>query len=604
MQEHAASALNKPLPGAALGDELLPKQFGKYTLLYKLSAGGMAEIFLALQRSLVGFEKLVVVKRILPAMNQDRSFVDMLLHEARIAATLSHPNIVQTFDAGEIEGTYYIAMEHIHGEDVHAVMRAGKKRGTGQLPLEHMLSIMLGVCAGLAYMHDKRDLGGVPLGIVHRDISTRNIVVSFNGDVKIVDFGIAKSQIEDTEDQKEQQLKGKIQYMSPEQVTGAAIDWRTDIFAAGVVLFELTTGKRLFKGASDVETLLMIRDGEYTRPSQINLDYPPALERIVLRALQKRREDRYQSAREMQADLEQFIRDERIPVSPVSLSSWMQFLFEEKLARHKEALQGVKQLVNVITTQQKRWTMEMNSGITSTAMSAAPANTSTSASSSTASLPAPARGNLSTSLIPVASAIALVGGFMYMQHEMSLRQAEILKMYREEQGIRQQPVPQVELKGSLEIASKPAGCAIWLNGDLRPEVTPAKLDNLPLGRELHVKLTKDGLEAYRTKVKLSEDAPFKEIDAEMRKTTATVVLRVDPPSAVWLDGKVWKGDRSRIEGLSPGEEHNILIAANGYSPKTIHVTAQAGETKTFSIQLQKADPAPAKSGAAPQPSPR
>src|SRR3954470_6439560 len=138
--------------------ETLPRQFGKYTLLRKLSAGGMAELFLALHRSVAGFEKLIVIKRILPSMNQDRGFIDMLLHEARVAATLSHPNIVQIFDVGQVDGTYFIAMEHVHGEDLRSIVRQMKKKGVNDFPLEHAISIVLGICGGLAYAHEKRDL--------------------------------------------------------------------------------------------------------------------------------------------------------------------------------------------------------------------------------------------------------------------------------------------------------------------------------------------------------------------------------------------------------------------------------------------------------------
>src|SRR6185295_10652771 len=160
MERDAASAAmddNKP---DAAPSEVLPKQFGKYTLLRRLSAGGMAELFLALHRSVAGFEKLIVIKRILPSMNQDRGFIDMLLHEARFAATLSHPNIVQIFDVGQVDGTYFIAMEHIHGEDIRSIVRAMKRMDVAAFPLEHTISIVLGTCAGLAYAHDKRDLDG------------------------------------------------------------------------------------------------------------------------------------------------------------------------------------------------------------------------------------------------------------------------------------------------------------------------------------------------------------------------------------------------------------------------------------------------------------
>src|SRR6478752_5836276 len=155
----------------ALGMDGMPSRFGKYTLIRKLATGGMAELFLAIQKSVAGFEKLLVIKRILPAMNQDRAFIEMLLHEARIAATLSHPNIVQIFDVGQEHGQYFIAMEHVHGEDLRSIVRQMKVKGYPEFPAEHALGIILGVCAGLAYAHEKNELDGSALNIVHRDIS-------------------------------------------------------------------------------------------------------------------------------------------------------------------------------------------------------------------------------------------------------------------------------------------------------------------------------------------------------------------------------------------------------------------------------------------------
>src|SRR6185503_13325884 len=183
-----------------------------------------------------------------------------------------------------------------------------------------------------------------------RDISPQNVVVTFSGDVKIVDFGIAKSDSKANTETKSGKLKGKVPYMSPEQAAGEPIDWRSDIFATGVLLFELTTGKRLFKGSSEFETLKLICEKEYPLPTTVRPGYSLRLERIVMRALAKSREDRYQSAREMQADLEAFVRDERIAVSQVSLTHWMHGLFEDKLAKQKEALQDVKQLADIIAS--------------------------------------------------------------------------------------------------------------------------------------------------------------------------------------------------------------------------------------------------------------
>lgn len=332
--------------------EGLPCRFGKYTLIRKLASGGMAELFLAIQKSVAGFEKLVVIKRILPANDQDRAFIDMLLHEARVAATLSHPNIVQVFDVGSVDGTYFIAMEHVHGEDLRSIVRQMKKKDVVEFPLEHALSIVLGMCAGLAYAHEKRDLDGTALNIVHRDISPQNVVVTFTGDVKIVDFGIAKSDAERAGQTKSGRLKGKIPYMSPEQARGEPVDWRTDVFAAGIMLFELTTGKRLFKGANEFETLKLICEREYPAPSQVRAGYPMELESIVMRALERKREDRWQSTREMQAAIEEFVRRERVPVSNIALSQFMQGLFADKLAAQKEALLQGKQLADIIALEQ------------------------------------------------------------------------------------------------------------------------------------------------------------------------------------------------------------------------------------------------------------
>ncbi|MEZ4298964.1 MAG: serine/threonine-protein kinase [Polyangiaceae bacterium] len=553
--------------------EELPRQFGKYTLLRKLAAGGMAEIFLALHRSMAGFEKLVVIKRILPSMNSDRAFIDMLLHEARIAATLSHPNIVQIFDVGQVDGTFFIAMEHIHGEDIRSIVRGMRRKGVAEVPLEHALAIALGVCAGLAYAHDKRDLDGRVLGIVHRDISPQNIVVTFTGDVKIVDFGIAKSeQVE--EDVSGGQLKGKVPYMSPEQAAGKALDLRSDIFAVGVVLFELTTNKRLFKGDSEHETLRLIIDSEYPLPSMIRPTYPRALERIVMKALAKRVEDRYQTAREMQADLEAFVREERIAVSTVSLTQWMQMLFEDKLAQQSEALQDIKQLADVIAAQQKDW--DPTATITGTGTGAG----TLTAPLITQTIVEPPRRSNAPLVAGVSMAVLLAAGafFFLSGPRVADPSAEPLA------SAATTGAPEVK-RGFVDVVTDPPGCAIWINGDLRPEVSPAKVEQLPFGAEIQLKLTSEGLEAYRDTFTLTADAPSKKVDVKMRAGSVTVVLKVDPPPTIWLDGKPWQGDRAKLENLSADEEHKLVLSATGFLPKTVTFSAKAGETKTIEEHL-------------------
>ncbi|MBX3229129.1 MAG: serine/threonine protein kinase [Labilithrix sp.] len=308
-----------------------PVAFGRYMLLRRIAAGGMAEIFLAVQRGDLGaagtFEKRLVIKRILPELNDDATYVEMLLHEAKIATTLDHPNVAHVFDAGKIDGRWFIAMEYIHGEDLRAIVRQMKRAGVLAFPLEHALAIVLGACAGLVHAHERRGEGGDALAIVHRDVSPQNIVVTFAGDVKLVDFGIAESATEHCPADTKGKLKGKVAYMSPEQARGEPLDARSDLFALGTILFELTTGKRLFKGQSEIETLMLVCDRDVPRPSDVAPGYPPALERIVMKALAKDRGERYASGRELQADLEAFVREERLGVSRLALEQFMRSLF-------------------------------------------------------------------------------------------------------------------------------------------------------------------------------------------------------------------------------------------------------------------------------------
>jgi serine/threonine-protein kinase len=498
----------------AMLDASLPRQFGKYTLLRRLAAGGMAEIFLALHRSVAGFEKLIVIKRILPSMTRDKAFIEMLLHEARIAATMSHPNIVQTFDVGQAEGTYFIAMEYVHGEDIRSIIRAMRKKALTEFPLEHAVAIITGTCAGLAYAHDKRDLDGNLLHIVHRDVSPQNIVVTFSGDVKIVDFGVAKSSSQVGEDTKDGQLKGKVPYMSPEQAMGVNVDWRSDIFATGVLLYELTTGKRLFKGSSEFETLKLIVDRDYPRPSAAKPGYPPALERIVMKALEKDREGRYQSARDMQLDLESFVREERLPVSQISLTQWMQSLFHEKLEQQKEALQDVKQLADVIAMQ--RPSMYDGTVTGPNALS----------SSGVAQLP-PRKSRVVPWIALGLVTIGGVGSVLWVRQRADERERAMSQAAADTQT-------QIahETRGSLDINSTPEGCAIWINGNLRTEVTPAKIEGLPLDSKIDIMLTKEGLKPYHEAVMLTPGTPSLQIDARpMKVARAARPLAKAVPSA-------------------------------------------------------------------------
>lgn len=313
-----------------------PVSFGKYELVSRLAAGGMAEIFLARTKSIQGFEKYLVIKRILQHRTQDPEFVRMFLDEARVAATLDHPNIVQIYDVGHVDNEYFIAMEYLRGHNLIEIVRAGAKLGYAKPPLEHVVSILTQCCAGLHYAHEKRDFEGRSLEIVHRDVTPQNVVVSFDGSVKVVDFGIAKAATREVETLAGT-LKGKIGYMSPEQCKGGNVDRRSDIFAVGIILFELTTGKRLYHERSDFDTLKKIIEGPVPSPRDLLPFYPAFLNAIVVRCLQKNPDDRYQTARDLHADLDAFARDNQLVTGTVPLSQYMERIYADELATHKSA---------------------------------------------------------------------------------------------------------------------------------------------------------------------------------------------------------------------------------------------------------------------------
>ena len=291
----------------------------------------MAELFLGYTQSMHGFEKLVVLKKILPQFAENPEFVRMFLDEARLAATLDHANIAHVYDIGEHGNAYFFAMEYVHGQSLLKVMRAVTK-AKRPLPLEHSLNIIIGTCAGLQYAHDKVGLDGTPLGIVHRDVSPPNIIITYDGLVKVVDFGIAKAATAKSSTAVGQ-LKGKIPYMSPEQCRSEPLDRRSDIFSIGILLYELTVGRRLFSAETEIAIIRKITTGGFPPPTSVHPHYPGELEAIVMRALQLNRESRYANARELQIELEEFAREYKLSLSSAKLAGFMEELFDDEARR-------------------------------------------------------------------------------------------------------------------------------------------------------------------------------------------------------------------------------------------------------------------------------
>ena len=302
-------------------------RYGKYQLIQQLGKGGMAEVWLAQLSGPAGFSRSLVIKRILPDLAQDPHFLALFLAEARLSARLHHPNIVQVSELGEHEGEFFLAMEYIHGRDLVSVVRAALNEGLATPELGTY--VIREVARALAYAHALTDDQGRPLNIIHRDVSPSNIMVSFDGAVKLLDFGVAKARDQSSAGAealgRARSLKGKFAYMAPEQITGEAIDHRVDIFAAGVVLWEMVTGKRLFKGATELLTLELVREAKVPPPSSFNSAVPPQLDAIVLHATAREPAARYATADQFAKDLDEYVHHHRW--GPARMAELMRNLF-------------------------------------------------------------------------------------------------------------------------------------------------------------------------------------------------------------------------------------------------------------------------------------
>jgi serine/threonine protein kinase len=313
-------------------------ELGRYRLLSRLAIGGMAEIFLAKVEGIGGFEKVVVVKRMIPQYAEDPILVRMFMDEARLLAKLDHPNITQVHDVGTQAGQYYFAMEFVHGEDLRSITRAAALNDVS-LGDTIIASLIASAANALHYVHEKRADDGRPLNIVHRDVSPSNILVAFNGTVKLADFGVAKWDDQQTRTT-HGTLKGKLAYMSPEQAKGAAIDRRSDVFSLGVLMFEMFTGTRLFQGATEMAILEQVTSGAVPNPTRRRPDLPKSIERIIRRALDPLPENRFPTAQDVARALEEFISVDRKPCDPQTISALLTRLFSRKLATWYEAEQG------------------------------------------------------------------------------------------------------------------------------------------------------------------------------------------------------------------------------------------------------------------------
>ncbi|HEX9102004.1 MAG TPA: serine/threonine-protein kinase [Polyangia bacterium] len=331
------------LPGPAAEQEL-PKVFGRYLLLQRLSRGGMGEIFLAKLGEIQGFEKLVIIKKILPHLVADQEFIKRFIDEAQVAIKLQHANVAPVFEVGKVDGEYFLAIEYIEGRDLRRMITRQREERT-RLPSDLAMFVVREMANGLAYAHRRTDESGRSLALVHCDISPPNVMVSFEGEVKIIDFGIAKSAIRIAETNPNMGF-GKFGYMAPEQlVRGGVVDKRTDVYAAGVVLYELLTGERLFtfpEGADYRQIARMVTQGKFKPPSQRDPRLDPGLDPIVMKALSSNKDERYQTAEEFRDAIQVKLSQMNPTINADALAHFMRGLFRDEITEEHALVASMK----------------------------------------------------------------------------------------------------------------------------------------------------------------------------------------------------------------------------------------------------------------------
>jgi len=456
--------------------------FGRYELIRKIAAGGMGQVLLA-RKGAEGFEKLVVIKRILPHLVEDEEFFTMFIDEAKITMRLDHPNIARINEFGVENNVHYIEMEYVAGEDLKRLEKVSNASQTA-VPLGVILRVIADAAAGLDFAHKAKDSKGAPLGLVHRDVSPQNVLIGFDGSVKLIDFGVAKA-MGRAQHTATGILKGKFPYMSPEQADGLELDPRSDVFSLGIVLWEQLTGKRLFKGDNDLATQRLVKAAVVPPPSSIDPSITPELDAIVLKALTKDAKDRYADAGAFRMALEEYALNNSIAASSAHLASFMQSVYSERIAKEQDPK-----------------SLEEDSGLT--AMDGAGGHTTLERKG--AAPPVPAQGGISIPkvLAAIAMLVGLIGGGIYFATRPGETVTAVVKPVIDAPvKVDPTPVAKVEPK-VLSLLSEPSGATVEIGGEkkgltpLEVRVDPSKLPTLLV-------VTLEGYEPYQQTVAESSD---------------------------------------------------------------------------------------------------
>lgn len=611
--------MNIPLPrwdsGADLDPDLLPAQpkqaaFGRYRLVAKVAQGGMAAIYVAVHEGIQGFSQVVIIKRVLPHLATTHVFREMFLDEARIAAQLHHPNIVSTHELGEVDGHYFIAMEYLPGHDVLSILRRCRAKRT-VVPIPIACAIAQRCAAGLHHAHDFRGSEGEPLNLVHRDISPSNIVVTYHGEVKILDFGIAKAAIQSANTQLGT-FKGKLAHSAPEQLLDQPIDRRTDVFALGILLWELLANRPLFKRNGDAHTIDAVRTADAQPPSSRRPEIPKYLDDIIMRALSLKPSDRFASAEEMQLALQFYFDEHGSRPDADDMSRWLTRLFGEECANVKSAISEGRELEKSVQ-RSIQLTKELCARPQSSTRAGSVSSEISLAGSSVGSLsfsrPVWSTGDAGgQSIVPrVASQVdtptgpglaAPVSGTLlgvelpYLAEPLADPGIEALTVPKGKGlliagvigvlllggGLLTMmggPSPQVAATSlqfsTVELKSDPPGARVFVNGQPKGVRTPTELQDIPRGATVQVRLDKRGFLAHTEAL-------------EVTGARHAVIIKLTPATG-----------RVQLQGLAVGVSVYVdeeLVSAEGPLELSVGVHSLRVETKDAIIRAQDIDVAP------------
>lgn len=599
-------------------------KLGQYTLLDKIAQGGMAEVFKAKTRDAKSLERLVVIKRILPHIAANPEYVEMLIDEAKIAVHFTHGNIAQIYDLGRTGEDYFIVMEYVDGKTLSQIFRALNEREQ-RIPIDILLYCLIELCHGLSYIHRKKGPNGVPLGVVHRDISPQNIILSYSGNVKIIDFGVARADFIEgkTEDGV---LKGKFAYMSPEQTKAGPIDYRSDIFSTGILLWELSTGQRLFKRKTHKETVKAVQKAKFDLPSKIRLDLPKEMDVVIKRALAKNARSRYDDAIEMAEDLEKILFKINPEFRPIAAAKFLYKLFgpesDEQDLSHSELTASnsplskvpplptpiaKKPLEDEATLKEKlsqiektplgkrHWPWKMNTLTSYFVLAFAVFILGsfyaflTHWSGTNAHLVFKNRGSgmtvmLDGHILPKDSGNEIPitpndDHLLDVQQEKFISKTLHLNLKPGEHMTVDLALEKIPDSGDLVIVTNPQGAEIWLNGTLQSQKTPATLKNLKANEPFVLELRLTHYKSVTKNIEIlagNETKIFQPLEFQYAKL---LVTSTPPEALVFIDGKEVGITPYFDDHILPGKNHAVTVSADGYSPetKTLELAADTQE---------------------------